>query len=142
MSSTEINVASRRGFIVRLVGILAVAGGFIAYSLLLRKMQSGPVTSGGAFGSATPLMIASATVNLGAVVLMAGLVSLQDRATLRLAGLALGILLIMLDMPTLNALTSPQAAKVIAVLIGIAFILVPWFIRPKAVKKPVETDQS
>ena len=119
-----------------------MVGGFIAYSLLLRKMQSGPVTAGGAFGSATPLIIASAAVNLGAVILMAGLVSLRDRATLRLAGIALGILLIMLDMPTLDALTSPQTAKVIAVLIGIAFIVVPWFIRPKAAKKAAESDQS
>jgi hypothetical protein len=108
-----------------------MAGGFIAYSVLLRRMQSGAGRGGGAFGTATPLVVAAGVANAGAVALMLGLAALRDRVTLRVAGLVVGVLLIMLDMPALDALTGPNTAKIIALAIGAAFAVAPWFLRAR-----------
>jgi hypothetical protein len=125
---------------LRLIGIIVMAGGFIAYSVLLRRMQTGAGGGGGAFGTATPLVVAAGVANAGAVALMLGLAALRDRATLRAAGIVVGVLLIMLDMPALDALTGPNAAKIVALLIGAAFAITPWFLfvrqKPAGEEKP------
>jgi hypothetical protein len=139
MSSDKNHTSSRTGFVLRLIGILVMAGGFVAYSVLLRRMQTG-AGGGGAFGTATPLVVAAGVANAGAVALMLGLAALRDRVTLRVAGLVVGVLLIMLDMPALDALTGPNTAKIIALATGAAFAVTPWFlfVRPKA----AEEDKS
>jgi hypothetical protein len=83
-------------------------------------------------------MAAAVVANLGAVLLMVGLAALRDRVTYRVAGVVLGILLIVLDMPALNALTGEGTAKAMAVVIGALFVVVPWFL-PRA-RKSNETD--
>jgi len=127
MSVDSTKSSSRTGFIVRLIGMLALFGGLIAYAVLLRQMRAGAAGSGGTFGSATPLVAAAAVANVGAAILMVGLAALRDRVTLRIAGIVLAVLLIMLDMPALDALTGPATAKVIALVIGALFLVLPWF---------------
>lgn len=131
MSSNAKHSPSRIGFLLRLVGLLALLGGQITYSILLRRMQSGVPGAQGAFGTATPLVIAAIVANLGGVVLMVGLAALRDRVAYRISGLALAVLLIMLDMPALDALTGPNVARAIALGIGALFLVVPW-IFPRA----------
>lgn len=128
MSSESTHTTSRTGFALRLAGMLALLGGLIAYSMLLRRMQSGAPGAGGSFGTATPLVTAAAIANAGAVVLMVGLAALRDRVAYRIAGLVLAILLIMLDMPALDAFTGPNKAKAIALVIGGLFLIVPWLL--------------
>lgn len=128
MPSPNTHTTSRTGFLLRLAGMLALLGGLIGYAVLLRKMQSGMPAAGGAFGTATPLVIAAAIANAGAVVLMVGLAALRDRAAYRIAGIVLAILLITLDMPALDAFTGPGKAKVIALVIGGLFLIVPWLL--------------